>query len=45
MEDYFRAKRRLFELLPPGGIGVVESRRPARSRVRAAAAAPGDLRD
>jgi UDP-N-acetylmuramoyl-L-alanyl-D-glutamate--2,6-diaminopimelate ligase len=22
MEDYFQAKRRLFELLPPGGIGV-----------------------
>ena len=22
MEDYFHAKRRLFELLPPGGIGV-----------------------
>ncbi|HSC28315.1 MAG TPA: UDP-N-acetylmuramoyl-L-alanyl-D-glutamate--2,6-diaminopimelate ligase [Vicinamibacterales bacterium] len=23
MESYYRAKRRLFELLPPGGIGVV----------------------
>jgi UDP-N-acetylmuramoyl-L-alanyl-D-glutamate--2,6-diaminopimelate ligase len=23
MEDYFAAKRRLFELLPPGGIGVI----------------------
>jgi UDP-N-acetylmuramoyl-L-alanyl-D-glutamate--2,6-diaminopimelate ligase len=22
MEDYFQAKRRLFELLPPGGVGV-----------------------
>ena len=25
MEDYFAAKRRLFELLPPGGIGVVNA--------------------
>ena len=36
MEDYFHAKRRLFELLPPGAPGVVESRRSAaapRSRV------------
>jgi UDP-N-acetylmuramoyl-L-alanyl-D-glutamate--2,6-diaminopimelate ligase len=25
MEDYFAAKRRLFELLPPGGIGVINA--------------------
>jgi UDP-N-acetylmuramoyl-L-alanyl-D-glutamate--2,6-diaminopimelate ligase len=38
MEDYFRAKRHLFELLPPGGIGIanLDDRRGAEF----AAAAP-----
>ena len=32
MEDYFLAKRRLFELLPPGGIGVANLDDPTRRR-------------
>ena len=31
MEEYFAAKRRLFELLPDDAVAVVESRRPARA--------------
>ena len=34
MEAYFRAKRRLFELLPDGGVGVDQPRRSARRGVR-----------
>ena len=40
MEDYFLAKRRLFEMLPPGGIGVANLDDPRGSAFAAAAPRP-----
>jgi UDP-N-acetylmuramoyl-L-alanyl-D-glutamate--2,6-diaminopimelate ligase len=40
MEDYYAAKRRLFELLPPGGIGVANLDDPRGDGFRAAAPRP-----
>ena len=40
MEDYFAAKRRLFELLPPGGIGVVNLDDPRGDALRSVARRP-----
>jgi len=40
MEDYFLAKRRLFEMLPPGGIGVANLDDPRGSAFAAAASRP-----
>jgi UDP-N-acetylmuramoyl-L-alanyl-D-glutamate--2,6-diaminopimelate ligase len=40
MEDYFAAKRRLFELLPPGGIGVANLDDPRGAAFAAAAPRP-----
>jgi UDP-N-acetylmuramoyl-L-alanyl-D-glutamate--2,6-diaminopimelate ligase len=40
MEDYFLAKRRLFELLPPGGIGVSNLDDPRGAAFAAAAPRP-----
>jgi UDP-N-acetylmuramoyl-L-alanyl-D-glutamate--2,6-diaminopimelate ligase len=40
MEDYFVAKRRLFEMLPPGGIGVANLDDPRGSAFAAAAPRP-----
>ena len=45
MEEYFLAKRRLFELLPPGGSRRRQSRRSARCGARGRRAASGHLRD
>ena len=39
MEDYFAAKRRLFEMLPAGAPGVVNARRSARRATSPSAAA------
>jgi UDP-N-acetylmuramoyl-L-alanyl-D-glutamate--2,6-diaminopimelate ligase len=40
MEDYFVAKRRLFDLLPPGGFGVTNLDDPRGAAFRAAAPRP-----
>ncbi len=40
MEDYFRAKRRLFEMLTPGGIGVANLDDPRGDAFRSAAPRP-----
>ena len=45
MEQYFLAKRRLFEMLPAARVGRHESGRPARRGVRGGRAATGHLRD
>ena len=45
MEEYFAAKRRLFEVLPDNAVAAIESRRPARLRSDAKRAPAGHLRD
>ena len=45
MESYFAAKRRLFEILPDGAVGVDQRRRSARCRSGRRGAASGHLRD
>ena len=45
MEEYFVAKRRLFELLPPCALAIINARRSARRPVRGRRRTSGHLRD
>ena len=45
MESYFAAKRRLFDMLPPGAPGVINLDDPRGESLRKNAVHPGDVRD